>query len=111
ADEAVAMTPHYPGGAPLASRHPTPTGTADQRPAAVVIAAPTEWLVLADPKPTGIIGERPVPGRIRAPIERDLCGLPARTVVRDFDPLAVRGQIVVEIVGGGLGVADVKVGI
>jgi hypothetical protein len=100
---AAAIAPDHPCRSPNPPRNPAPSFARQNRPASVMIAAPSERLV-AHPIPAVIRGVDPIPRRVRAPIRPSAGRLPAWSIAGNLNPLTIRGQIVIEIVSFVFGI-------
>jgi len=90
---AAGIAPAYPGRTPIGVRHPDPTEPRIVAPAAIVERSPTPRVIripvpsMIAPNPAAIVGIGTPPG-----IGNDDRRLPAKSVVIDLDPRAVRRE-------------------
>jgi hypothetical protein len=94
ADVVVRLLPGDPGRRPIIAGDPLPTVVGVVIPATIVVGRPAVGLV-RDPGPA-VLGPHPAPVLIGAPGARHVARRPDPAVPRPFDPVAIRGEVVVE---------------
>src|SRR6185503_9839995 len=104
----VAAVPGDPGGRPLRLRHPIPTYSRVEIPAAVMIRRPRPRLITG-PVPTRF-GAFPMAVTVRTPLRFGRSGNPAPSVGFDRFPPAIRSERLIEIVLGPNVHGDAHVG-
>ncbi len=92
----VALPPRDPRRPPLVVRHPAPARILQIHPPPVMIDDARELLV-AHPRPARV-GESPVAIRVGRPVAIHVGRTPAKAVIGNLDPFAVRQQRIVEVV-------------